>query len=129
MKNPGMVLLCLAIAIVVFCGVFLLNPPSPRYYPVERVWRMPSGPAPGPAMGWYGRTGVAFGDSGIATGLAAIGLRYRNRRKRIELSSKTVYAIALLILACLVLTFAGVVHEQRAWFTKSPNVRSPGHEY
>ena len=129
MKKPAVVLTVLAVALVVFCAVFLWNPPSPRYFPIERTWRMPSEPAPGPAMGWYGRAGVALGISAVAAGIVALGLRFRGRRKAIVISSKTVYAIVLLLCVVLAITFASIVHEQRSWFSKAPALPKPDHEY
>lgn len=127
--DPAIVLLFIAIATVVFCGVFVWNPPAPRYYPVERAWRMPSNPAPGPAMGWYGRTGVALAASlGVAAPVAGI-LWRRDRTRRITLGAASVYAIAALLVACLFVSSVAIVYEQRAWFNKAPTVPKADHEY
>ncbi|NUM56054.1 MAG: hypothetical protein HUU46_20635 [Candidatus Hydrogenedentes bacterium] len=127
--NPAFVLLTTAVAAAVFCAVFMWNPPSPRFYPMERVWRMPSEPASGPAMGWYGRTGTALLAAAVVSGAAAIGLRTRAASRRIALSRSAVYAIAVVVAATLASSFAGIAYEQRAWFSKPPSVPEPDHEY
>ena len=128
-SNPAVTLLALAVAVAVYCAVFAWGPPAPRYYPVERVWRMPSNPAPGPAMGWYGRTGTALGAAAVAAGGAAVVLRRRDRARRIELGAVAVYAIAAAIVLCVAVSCASIVREQRAWFAKPPATFVPGHEY
>lgn len=126
-RSPAIVLLTVTVAMVVFTAVFAWNPPSPRYYPVERVWRMPGETAPGPAMGWYGRTGVALGAAGICSGAAALLLRTRARG--IRLNRRAIYAIAVVIAALLVASIAGIVQEQRLWFSKAPTLPARDHEY
>jgi len=129
MKTPATVLLYLAVGLTVFCGVFLWNPPAPRFHPVERVWRMPTNAAKGPAMGWYGRTGAALGAATITGGITAAVLRLWNRKKQLELNPATIYAIAFALVLCFAITFAGIVHEQKSWFSKAPTVPKPDHEY
>ena len=129
MKNPAVVLTVLAVALVAFCAIFLWNPPAPRFYPIERTWRMPSEPAPGPAMGWYGRTGAALAVSAIASGMVAAGLRFGNRDRRFGMRPATIYAVLVVIGVTLAATFAGIVHEQRSWFQKEPAAPKPDHEY
>jgi len=127
--NPAVVLLTLAVSLVVSCAVFAWNPPAPRYFPMERVWRMPSDPTPGPAMGWYGRTGVALGAAVLAGATARAALRARDRRRRLEMTPATVYAVTVAMAAVLLLSLAAIVHEQRDWFAKPPTVHLPDHEY
>ena len=129
MKNPAIVFVTLAVAVLFFCAVFLMNPPSPRFHPVEREWHMPSNPAAGPAMGWYGRTGVALGAAMIVSGISLALLSYINRKKPFVLNATSIYALTAAILLCLAVSIAGIVREQHDWFTKQPAVHKPDHEY
>lgn len=115
--------------ILTFCVTFLKNPPAPRFHPVERVWRMPGHPAAGPAMGWYGRTGVALGAAVVVGGINVVLLSFENRKKPFVLDAMSIYALSAMVLLCLAVSMAGIVREQRDWFTKKPAVHKPDHEY
>lgn len=129
MKNPAIIIVTLAVAIIVFCAAFLKNPPAPRFHPVERVWSMPDHPAASPAMGWYGRTGVALGAAIVVSGISLASLTYVDRRKPFVLNTISIYALTAAVLLCLAVSMAGIVREQRDWFTKKPAVHKPDHEY
>ena len=129
MKNPAIIFVTLSVAIFVFCAAFLKNPPAPRFHPVERVWSMPDNPFAGPAMGWYGRTGVALGAAMVVSGISLAVLSYVNRKKPFTLKATSIYALTAAILLCLAVSMVGIVREQRNWFTKKPAVHTPDHEY
>ncbi len=129
MKNPATVLLSLSFAIVIFCGVFIWNPPAPRFYPLEGVWRMPSEKASGPAMGWYGRTGAALLAGAVSGGVGSAVAAGLSRRKPIRLAPPAVFAVALLVLVALAGASSAVVFEQQVWFQKEPAPPKPDHEY
>lgn len=129
MKNPAIVFISVAVAVVVFCGVFAWNPPAPRFYPIERVWRMPWDAAPGPAMAWYGRTGCALGAAVVVSGLMMSILRVRDRQVALRLSAMRIYAMMTVVIASLALVGAQIVVEQKDWFKRAPAVHKPDHEY
>jgi hypothetical protein len=80
-------------------------------------------------MGWYGRTGVALGAAVVVSGVSFALLSYANRKKPFVLNSTFIYALTAAILLCLAVSIAGIVREQRDWFTKKPAVHKPDHEY
>ena len=129
MNNPAIIFVTLAAAVFVFCAAFLKNPPAPRFHPVEREWHLPANPAKGPAMGWYGRTGVALGAAALVGGINLIVLSRINRMKPFVLDATSIYFLTVAVLVCLAVTMAGIVREQRDWFTKEPAVHKPDHEY
>ncbi len=129
MKNPAIIFVTLVVTVFVFCATFLKNPPAPRFHPIEREWHMPSNPAPGPAMGWYGRTGVALAAAAVAGGLNLAVLSRMNRKKPFVLNAASIYGLTTAIFLCLAITMIGIVREQRDWFTKKPAVHKPDHEY
>lgn len=127
MKHPSTVLVALTASIAVFAALFWWNPPAPRYYPMERQWRMPDSPAATPAMGWYGRTAAAL-ISAAATGAVVIAAGALHRRP-MSLRPATIHALTILAIAVLVLATVGIVIEQYEWFEKTPSPPVRDYEY
>lgn len=110
MRPIDRVLLIWSVAALAFALVYGLEPPAPRYYPLERDWSWT--PLAGPGMGWYGRTAWA----GLAAALAAAvtSLTTRSRRD----APPRLLASRLAWIAWLGLTLLGgviLVHEFRRW--------------
>jgi len=128
MRGPLLQLVVFAAAIAAFSATFVLNPPAPRYYPIEHTWRVTE-PAPGPAMGWYGRSGVAL----LAAAAAAVTARFAAGRASAGREPRTlrawVIALSFVIALSLVLTAGAIVREQMAWFHKIPTAPKINHEY
>ena len=52
--------LIVTVPIILACAVYFLNPPAPRYFPLENSWSLTAFPE-SPSMGWYGRTAWSLG--------------------------------------------------------------------
>jgi hypothetical protein len=116
MSRADIVAIAITASTLIFCLVFILNPPMPKYLPLEREWRM-GDTGPVIAMGWYGRTAAAL-LAGAFAGAAAASLagalaKTADRR----LSPKTVLAMTAFSLLALLAASARIIHEQSMWFT------------
>ncbi|MBI5093489.1 MAG: hypothetical protein HZB26_13740 [Candidatus Hydrogenedentes bacterium] len=129
MRSPFLVLAVLAAAVSAFSITFILNPPSPRYYPLEHAWRLAE-PAPGPAMGWYGRSGAALLASALAGAAGgAIARRVEKSIKSVRSMRALAVILTLLIAVGLVAAAGAIVNEQLPWFHKAPQAPKINHEY
>jgi hypothetical protein len=61
--------LAVCLALLVFALLYALNPPGPRYYPLEGVWRWEQIPGM-PSMAWYARVACASAGATAAYGLS-----------------------------------------------------------
>jgi len=108
-------LLIVAAGVVAFAAVYAINPPAPRYLPLEGAWRW-TAPAGEPSMAWYGR--VAWGSLAAALGATAmwVAVRFRPRTDAARLPG---WAIALATLAIVVASLGLmaliVAHEFSHW--------------
>jgi hypothetical protein len=108
MSRPDRTALAASLAVCMACLVFIANPPSPRYYPLERVWRMENLPGE-PSMGWYGRSAWTVAGGLLAGAVALVALR----RVRRTPPGALLHACAGLALLLLTVAVASVVHHER----------------
>ena len=118
-RTDGALLVACA-GIIAFSVAYYIDPPAPRYYPLEHTWRMANEEGK-PSMAWYGRSAWGLG-VGLATGLA-MGMALRGVGRCQEGAGRTLPAwlIAVLTVASL-LALVGVgaeviQHEFAKWGT------------
>ncbi len=118
MRRPGVALLAVTAGLLVFSAVYFLNPPAPRYYPVERAWRLTE--TGGVSMGWYGRSAWGLG-AGLAAGALAGFLR-RKKKDTLPLSRRAVQLSTLAVLLALAALMLHVLwHEFERWGVWPPH--------
>ena len=113
MKRTDSVFLAIALAVTAFAAGYYINPPAPRYYPLERTWRMTKEQGK-PSMGWYGRSAWGLGAAGLVGALAFAATRRLPSREGNEsrLPLWIVRLLTVIALAALVVVAAHiVVHE------------------
>jgi len=74
MRKKDIVALGVCAATAVFCVMYIIEPPGPRYYPLEHTWSWTPIPD-SPAMGWYSRVTYGVVPAAVVlviTALAAI---------------------------------------------------------
>ena len=122
-------LIRVVVAIVAFCIIYEWTPPTPRYYPLEQVWRMEN-LSSSPSMGWYGRSAWGFGAAFVAGGLAT----WFTRRKGLSESGSTrlsrgmITTLSLVALASIALLTVSIIRHEfdrfGVWEMRSPPVES-----
>jgi hypothetical protein len=75
MSRADSVFLVVCVALVACAAAFHWYPKGPRYFPRQHTWRTRKIKGK-PSMGWYWRSGWAFGVSVVAAGAAAAGLKW-----------------------------------------------------
>lgn len=117
MSRVDIIAVAITASILTFCLVFVLDPPTPKFLPIEREWRMgETGPAI--AMGWYGRSGAALLAGAVAGAAAALCARALAKTAAHPLSPKTVLAMTALALIALLAASARIIQEQSTWFAR-----------
>ncbi|MCC6695642.1 MAG: hypothetical protein IT365_08425 [Candidatus Hydrogenedentes bacterium] len=119
MRRIDSILTILLLASLAFCAVYSLNPPTPRYFPLERAWHV-TAEGQGPGMGWYGRSGAALLGGLLAGCCGYLWTALRSRHETRPLKPATVWLLSAILFVALGLTAAKIVHEQQVWFVKSP---------
>jgi hypothetical protein len=114
MRRTDAALLVACAGLLAFSVAYYVDPPAPRYYPLEHAWRMANEKGK-PSMGWYGRSAWGLG-AGLAAGLAmAVALRvigHRQEGSRRTLPSWLLAVLTVASLLALVGASAEVVHHE-----------------
>lgn len=108
----------LAAACLAFAALYAIAPPMPRYLPLAHSWqwRVAQGQV---AMGWYGRSVLAFGAAALAGALAfAATRRLRGNSRAVQRALLVAALMALLALVGLVALIAA--QELTHWGTFGP---------
>lgn len=73
MSRTDSVFLVCCVALVACAAAYHWHPSGPRYYPLDHTWRTQKVKGK-PSMGWYWRSGWAFGVSAVAALGAGVGI-------------------------------------------------------
>lgn len=103
MNSTDRLHLSVTIPIIVACAIYFIDPPAPRYFPVEGIWSMEAVDG-SPSMGWYGRTAWAMGGWLIALATIRTFLPSPNGHQVIRLATATATG------ACVLSLFALSIH-------------------
>ncbi len=108
MRKQDSIIISLCAAAALMAAVYLVNPPGPRYYPLEGAWRMET-VAGEPSMGWYSRVVYAVA-AGAVSGLLARLWTRTQRPGAVEAGAPRALAgAAYVALGSLLLAAAGIV--------------------
>lgn len=100
MRSSDRILIALCAATLAISLIYWWNPPGPRYYPLEHVWRFEVVPG-APSMAWYARTAFALGGGGFVGSIAYLTLGRWRRDPGKHLPNLAVNLITLLTVATL----------------------------
>jgi hypothetical protein len=107
--------LSVSVALLAFSLVYYLNPPAPRYYPLEHTWRMANEKGV-PSMAWYGRSAWGLGAgalAGIVTGLVlSRGWGVGKDGERKSLPNWLVRVFSVAVVAALFALAGQIVHHE-----------------
>jgi len=104
----------LAAYVLTYTLALITQPPLPRYFPTEHVWRWAATPGV-PSMGWYGLMALTLLVSGLIT-LAAHLLFKQMASDQKHVAAHTQRIVAWSITAVFILALAYIaVHELYRW--------------
>lgn len=116
MRRNDAIVLSFCTGIIACCVVYIIEPPGPKYYPLESVWSLlPLGDSPG--MAWYSRTVWGF-----AAGLAVLGVTWALAVRRVSVDGPgmpkhVIRTMTLLTLTALAVATASFVLAELPRFT------------